>query len=135
MLEIRVERPVFLGGKRLDPLLALADHAKGHRLHPAGGKPFLYFFPEYGANIITDDPVEHTAGLLRIHKVDIDITRIVYRFLYGRLGYFIEFNSTNVAVFLFQGVRKMPRYRLAFAIGVCRQQHAGRLSRLFFEFI
>src|SRR5262249_27126742 len=105
--KMRVNGPVFLFLERLDLALALYDQSKSHGLHAPSRKPPANFVPKQRGNLISDDPVEHTARLLRIDQVPIDFTRPLKSFFHRALGNFIESDAADalmpvfLALFLF----------------------------------
>ncbi len=71
-LQIGVERPVFLFNERANLAFTFHNHADGYGLDAPGGKTAADFIPEQGRDLVADQPVQHAAGLLGIHQVDID---------------------------------------------------------------
>jgi len=74
-VERHVEVPVLLGRKRLDLVFAVDDHARGHRLHAAGGEAPADLAPEQRRELVADDAVEDAARLLGVHQILIDLAR------------------------------------------------------------
>ncbi len=56
-LQLSCHRPILLGHKRQDELLALHDEPHGNRLHPARAQAAAHFVPEDGADLIAHDAV------------------------------------------------------------------------------
>src|ERR1700723_624341 len=68
-----MDRPVLLGDKSGDFLLALDDQAQSDGLDASGGKAAADFVPEQRRNFVTDDAIEHAAGLPRVHQGLVDL--------------------------------------------------------------
>ena len=56
--------------KRADLALALDDQPQRDGLHAAGGKSAPHLVPKQRRNLVSDQPVEHAARLLRLDQVD-----------------------------------------------------------------
>src|SRR5881396_3459354 len=65
--ELGDNRPVFFGRERLNVTFAVDDHAQGDGLHAAAGNSTPHFVPEQRADLITDQAVQYSSGLLRVH--------------------------------------------------------------------
>ena len=89
--------------------------------------------------MITHQPVEHTARLLRVHQVLVDVARVLERFLHSALGDLVKCHPANalgfVAIFLLlflllgsvaEFLGQVPRDGFAFTVGVRRQIDAVR---------
>jgi hypothetical protein len=70
--EDRADLPVFLGDEGLDLALALDDEADGDGLDAAGGEALGDLAPEERADLVTDDAVEDSAGLLGVDAIHVD---------------------------------------------------------------
>ena len=93
LAQFHAHRPVFHGLKGLNFLFPVADKLDRYGLHAACRKPLAHLAPEQRRKLVAHNAVEHTAGLLGIHLVDIDATRMLYRLLNGRFRDFIEDNA------------------------------------------
>ena len=93
--KFRFDIPVFLGHKFLDFLLALADHRRGDGLHAPGGQPLANLAPQKRADFVADQTVEHTARLLRVHKVEIHGARTLDRGLHGLAGDLVKLDAAG----------------------------------------
>ena len=83
LLELDVERPVFLGDEAFNLFFALADEAERDGLHASGRKAVLHLLPEQRRKIVADQPVEHSPRLLRVDLRVVDVHRILDRFADG----------------------------------------------------
>src|SRR6476646_2169769 len=72
--EFRDDRPIFFGNERLDLTFTPDDPSERHSLHAAGGDPAADFVPQQRTNLISDQPIENAACLLRVDDVLIDST-------------------------------------------------------------
>ena len=90
-----VDGPVFVFLERLDFAFAFDDQTQRNGLHAAGRKTAADFIPEQRGNLISHEPVEHTAGLLRVDEILIDGAGMLKRRLHGALGNFVEGNALN----------------------------------------
>ena len=84
------EVPVLLGDERADLRLPVADDPEGDGLDPAGGEPPLHLFPEDGADLIADEPVEDPPGLLRLVPVEVEVAGVGDRLEDRVLGEVVE---------------------------------------------
>src|SRR5579863_2939 len=70
--EVRIDGPVFDLLERLDFAFTFDNQAKRDGLDASGGNAAPDFVPEERGNLIADEPVEHTAGLLGVDQILID---------------------------------------------------------------
>src|SRR5580693_8637683 len=90
-----MDRPVLLGDKSADFLLALDDQAQSDGLDASGGKAAADFVPEQRRNFVTDDAIEHAAGLLRVHQVLVDLGGVLEGSLDSFLRDFVEHHAID----------------------------------------
>ena len=93
--KVGVDGPVFFRLKGFDLRLALHNHAQRHGLNPAGGKATAHFVPEQGGNLISDEAVEHAAGLLRVDQIAINVPGVLERLLDGALGDLVKGDAAD----------------------------------------
>ena len=93
--EVGINRPVFFLLERLDLAFALDDQTQCDGLHASGGETSTDFVPEQRRNLIANQAVENTAGLLRVDQILIDGARMFERCLHGALGDFVEGHALN----------------------------------------
>ena len=123
--------------KRADFTFAFDDEAQRNGLHAAGGKAAANFVPQQRRDFVTDQAVEHAAGLLRLHQVNIDCQRLVECLLHSIGGDFVEHHAENgrlIRLLRLEFFLQMPADGFAFAIRVSRQVDGidafGRLLQL-----
>ena len=126
----RVNVPVFVRLEVLDLDLAVADEPHGHALHTAGGKAPADLFPEEWAELIADQTVQLTPGLLRVEKVNVDGAGMGHALLDALLRDFVKGHAVGRSGVQPQNVRQMPADGLALAVRVGRKQHAIALFGL-----
>ena len=137
ILQFGRQIPIFLGLKRLNLPFPLHDEAERHRLHPAARKAALArggrvvdFMIEQCGKLISHQPVEHAARLLRIYEAVIDLARVFQR-LFDRLGGdLVEFDTVFLVFVQSEHRLQVPGDRLALAVGVGCEIDVIRLFRL-----
>ena len=112
--------------ERAPLFLALDDQANGDALHAAGAQPGLHLLPEHRRQRVAVEAIENAAALLRAHQVLVDVAGIVERLLDRVLGDLVEDDAAD-RNFRLEHLRQVPADRLAFAIGVGREQQLGRV--------
>ncbi|MCG3768835.1 MAG: hypothetical protein JW394_0955 [Nitrospira sp.] len=135
--------PVFLGAKGFSLLFSFANQPHRHGLDPAHAEATAHLGPEQLAALVSDDPVKHPAGLLRIHQLHIDLSGRLQRALDSRFRNFVETHTedlTALGLFLGLGFRfpeqflfEMPGDCFPFSIRVRRQEHFVAGFRLGFN--
>ena len=126
--ELRDEGPVFVGAEGADLLLALADQLDRHALHAAGGKPGLDLAPHQRADLVAHQAVQHTARLLRVDAVVVDVARVFQRFQHGLARDLMELYAVYLAL---EQLGDVPGDGLALAVRVGRQVNLiGVLDRV-----
>ncbi len=81
--------------ERLDLAFAFDNQAQRDGLHAPGRETAAHFIPQQRRNLISHEPVEHAAGLLRVDQVLIDGPRMFKRCLHRALGDFVEGNALD----------------------------------------
>ena len=112
---------------------ALAVHHQTERygLYASGGKPFLDFAPEDGGEFEPHQTVQRAPGLLRVHKVIVDVPRMLYGFQDGIFGDFVENDAAGTSFFQSQDFRQVPGNGLPLPVLIGRQPYGlCRGSRL-----
>ena len=95
-MEQRFQRPVLDRLKCANLALALHNQPQRHRLHAARRKPAPHFVPQQRRNLIAHQAIEHAPRLLRVHKILIDIARMLECFLHGLLRDLVEGDAANL---------------------------------------
>src|SRR2546422_126727 len=84
--------------------------------------------PQERRRLVAHQPVEHAPRLLRVHLALVDLQGVCERLPDGVLRDLVEQHPADVGA-VAQGLRHVPRDRLALAVGVGGDQHALRLLR------
>ncbi len=95
--EMGVDRPIFFLLEGFDFAFAIDDQAQSDGLHPSGGQAAANFVPQKRRNLIAHQAIQHASGLLRVHQVAINVTRMLKSGLDGALRDFIESHATNAS--------------------------------------
>ncbi len=100
--ELRRDAEGALGVKADDLTLAVYDEAHGHALHTSCAEAGLHLAPEHRAQLIAHQTVQHTAGLLGVHQVDVDGAWGGHGLSDCFLGDLIEGDAFHLAIGQFQ---------------------------------
>src|ERR1022692_5199653 len=98
--KIGVDSPVFFFLERLDLAFPFDDQAQCNCLHAAGGQTTPNLVPEQGRNLIAHQAVENASGLLRIHQILVDVTRMLERLTNGALRDLVESDAAYAVRFI-----------------------------------
>ncbi len=132
LFKLGVKIPVFLGREVADLLFAVDDHARGHGLHTAGGKPLAHLAPQKRRELIAHDAVKDAARLLRVHQILIDVARMGQALAHNVFRDLVEGDAPGFFVRQLQKLLQMPADGLALAVRVgCEIDGTGALGRLF----
>ena len=71
------------------------NHPGRHRLHPARAQPGHHLLPQHRGNLIAIQPVQNTAGFLRIHQVIVQLPGVLGRRYNRRLGDLMEHHASH----------------------------------------
>ncbi len=137
-MEQRFQRPVLDRLKRANLALALHNQPQRHRLHAPGRKPAPHLVPQQRRNLVAHQAVEHAPRLLRVHKILIDVARVLERLLHGLLRDLVEGDAANLLSLFGVGSqlqREVVRNRLAFAVRVRRKIDLVGLGRRFLQLL
>ena len=80
----------------------------GNALHTSSREQWLDLSPEHRREIEAHQPVEHAACLLRIGKVHIEVTRMLYSVKYGVLGNLMEDDTACLLLIQSEHFTQMP---------------------------
>ena len=127
--ERREQVPVFLGDELPDLLLAIADQLERHRLHASRTESAANLVPQDGADLVSDEPVEHAARLLRIDHLHVDHARVLHRFLHRLLRDLVEHQAVDLFLLPAELFGEVPADRFAFPIGVGCDVDVGGVLR------
>ena len=116
--------------------LVLAFHNQPHRhaLHSTGTQRGLNLAPQYGANLVSHQPVQHTTRLLCIHQVHVYLARMLDGVQYGRLCDFVEHDALRRLGLQLQRLLQVPCNGLSLAVFIGRQPHHLGFVHGFFQF-
>src|SRR5262245_6079545 len=134
--QVRDDRPVFGFDEGQNVAFALDDQPHGHGLDAPRRKPAPDLVPQQRAHFVPDQAVEHTARLLRVDQIVIDLARMIEGVLDRVLGDLVEHHAEDRLAR--HPARPGDQFGdvsadgLAFAVRVGRDVDGlGRLSRLF----
>ena len=99
--------------------LTFNDETNGNALHTACREARANTPPEHRRKFETDQAIEHAAGLLRVDKIEVDVSRMGNGIEDGGLGDFMENNALGFLRIDFQHLCQVPRdgFSLAVLIG------------------
>ena len=131
----RDQRPVFLADEFFDFELAVADKPQRDRLHPAGRARARKLAPQHRRQREADEIVERAPGEIGVDQSLVDPARMAHRLRHRLLGDGIENHPLDrlagQRLLLLEHFQHVPGNRLAFAVGVGRQNElVGALGRL-----
>ncbi|MNM86217.1 hypothetical protein D3C81_983620 [compost metagenome] len=119
--QLRRNAPVFFRNKFGDFVLPIQDDFQRNRLYAAKRHPFFDLLPQQRADLVTNQPIQNPSGLLRVHKIHIDLAWGLERIFHRLLRNFIKYDTACFRLIHVQNVGQMPGNRFAFAIGVSCQ--------------
>jgi hypothetical protein len=112
--------------------LAGDDQSRGDRLHAPGRQLGSKLLPQHRRDLVTDQAVEDTAGLLRVDQPLVDFTRLRQGVADSAAGDLVENQPHDGDVGL-QYLDQMPGDGLALAVFVSCEVELRRLLELLFE--
>ena len=107
---------IGLALESLNLALALHDESHGHALHTSGGECGLHLTPEHRRQTESHDTVKHTAGLLCIHQVHVEMARVLNSTEDGGFGYLMENDTVGVCLVETQHLAQVPRDGFSFTV-------------------
>ena len=130
--EYGVHAIVWLALELLYLTLTLHDQAYGNTLHATGREGRLHLSPEHWRELETHDAVEHTACLLGIHQVHVQMAWVLDSVQDGRFGNFVEDDTACLLLIQSENFAKVPAdgFSLAVLIG-CQPNLLGLLCGCF----
>ena len=119
------DRPIFLGDEFLDFQFAVADQPQRDRLHAAGRARARQLAPEHRREREADQIIERAARQIGVDQRAVDGARMLHRLGHRLLGDRIEDDALDrlalERLLFIEGLQDVPGDRLAFAVGVGRQ--------------
>src|SRR5205814_1577594 len=116
--------PILFRHECLNFVFALHNYPKRNRLNTSCGDTAANFVPKQRADLIADQPVENTPGLLRVYNVLINAPRMFYGGS-NRLGCdLIKEHAKDFSFVAVEDFFQMLANRFAFAIRVGREEYA-----------
>ena len=105
--------------ERLNLPLFLYDQTNRYGLYATGRKTGSYFLPKDGRQLKSYDTIEHTARLLGVHQIIVDIARMEDGLLNSRFGDLMKNDTSGVFLVQLQHLFQMPCdcFSLAVLIG------------------
>ena len=133
--QFRTKCPVFFGNEISDFFFSVTNQSQGYRLHTAAAETFLYFFPEQVTDCITNHSVQHTACLLGIYQIHINISGFCDGFFHSRFCDFIESDTADIFFFFqIECVKQMPADGFPFTVRVSCEIYFVSSLRIFTKF-
>ena len=124
--KFRDDGPILFRHEHLDFALALHDHAQGHSLNASGRNSAPDFIPKQRADLVSHEPVENPARLLRVDDMLVDAARI----LDGRANRLrrdlIKKDAEHFGLVAVEDFLEVLANRFAFAVRVSGEQNAIR---------
>ena len=108
-----------------DFALALHDEAHGHALHAPCRQTGAHAPPQHGRHLEAHEAVEHAAGLLRVHEVEVNGARVLYGGENGGLRDFVEHDALRRLGVNAEHLRQVPGDGLSFAVFIGREPYGG----------
>src|SRR6185312_4696492 len=128
VLALALERPVLPRLEGRDLLLALADHAQRGALNAPCREAAPHLLPQERRKIESDEVVESAARLLRVHELRGDVARLGDCVANRVLSDLVENDAMDPLAAeltpLLEDLGEMPGDRLAFAVGIGREQQS-----------
>ena len=121
--------------KSLDFLLALGDESNGHTLHTSSRQARFDFTPQDGREFKSHNAVEHTAGLLGIHQVQVDVAGMLDGIQDGGLGNLVENDTACVVGRQAKHLEQVPGNGFSLAVFITREPHDVGLGGLILELL
>ena len=91
-----IQRPVFLALERPDLIFPVHNQLGGHRLDTARTQATANLLPQQRRKLIAYDPVQHTAGLLGIHQIFINVPGTFNGLADHLLGNFVKGDTASL---------------------------------------
>ena len=118
LVEFRFNGPEFLRYKGFNFLLSVTDYLQSRRLNSSRRKTSGNLSPKQRTDLISHQSVKNPPGLLCIHQIQVDGSRVLYRLLHRLGGDFIKHYPAWGICRNSQQKRQMPGYRLSLAVRV-----------------
>ena len=120
-IQCHIQRPVFPALECTDLIFPIHHQSGCHTLHPSGRKTTADLLPQKGGKLITHDPVQDAASLLRIHQVSVDLTGVGNGFLDHLLGDLIKCHTPGLVFTQTHQFLQMPGNSLTLTVRVSCQ--------------
>ena len=118
VLQVNVQRPVFLGHEIRDLLFPLRHQPDSYGLDTPCGQPAPYLLPQQGRELIAHDTIQHAPRLLRVHQILVDGAGMLDGILHHLFGDLVERHALRLAVRQLQQMLQMPADGLSLSIRV-----------------
>ena len=113
--------------------LAFDDKTHGHTLYTAGTERGFHLAPQHGTQLETHDAIEHTACLLGIDQIQVDVAGMFDGVQDGLLRNLMEHDAACMGRLQMEHFRKVPADGLSLAVFIGCQPDGGCLARGFFQ--
>ena len=127
-----VQGPVFLRHESADLVFAFHHQPGGDGLDAACGETAANLSPEQRRELIAHDAIQNPAGLLGVHQIQVDGSRLLDGLGDDALGDLVEGHAPGFAVGQAQQLLNVPGDGFAFSIRVsCQIDGSGSFCSLF----
>src|SRR2546428_7499211 len=99
--KMRINGPVFFLFERLDLALAFDNKPESDGLYATSRQTAAHLVPQQWRNLIADETIEHAPRLLRVHKIFVNISRVLKSLLHGALGNLVKGHAADALGFCF----------------------------------
>ncbi len=138
LLQLGDHRPVFVGAEMLDLDFAADDQPQRDRLHAARALGAGQAAPQHRRQREAIEIVERAARQIGVDQRLVELARGLHRLGHRLLGDCVERHAVDLLgqrLALPEQFLDVPRNRLAFAVGVSREDEAGGLFRRVADFL
>ena len=92
----------------LDLAFTLNDESNGNALYTTGRQGGFHLSPKHGRELEANKAVEYTTGLLCVHQVHVQMTRVLDSSQNGRLGNLVENDTVGFLFIQSEHFAKVP---------------------------
>ena len=103
--------------------LTFYDKTNGYRLHTACRQSRFHLAPQYGRKLEAHNTVQNAACLLRIDKIHVKVSWMLYCRKDGRLCNLMEYDTVGRSLIQAQHLAQMPRNSLSLAVLIGCEPH------------
>ena len=120
LFEDPLDAPVLFGFEGFDLPFPIDDEFERRTLDPSGGEALLDLAGQQGREFVSDDPVQQAPGLLGIHTLHVDMSRVFQSMLDSAFGDLVKDDAGEGLRILADGFGDMVADRFSFAVFIRR---------------